>query len=303
MEPLSQIRAWKNSLKKNNSVDVVIPTYRRGRLAYEAVLSVLEQTHSELNLYVIEDGSPDFLPFAKKLASEDPRFHYVSLRTNQGVSYARNSGACLGNGEFISFLDSDDLWSKVKLQEQLAFLEKNPSIYWVHCDETWLRNGVEVRQKNRHRKQGGSFVVKLLERCLISPSAVLFRRNFWEGQAVGFLKHLRVAEDYEMWLRLNLVFEIGFVNKALVKKRAGGWEQLSQRKEIDRERVLALRRFYLLHKNQPKFKAVLPFWEASITKKIKILQKGALKHGHHEKFKEYQSWEILDNIDRTALQL
>ena len=222
---------------------------------------------------------------------------------NQGVSYARNLGACLGDGEFISFLDSDDLWSRVKLQEQLEFLKKNPAICWVHSDETWIKNGIEMRQKNKHRKQGGFFVVRLLEQCLISPSAVLFRRNFWERQAVGFLNRLRVAEDYEMWLRLNLDFEIGFINKPLVKKRAGDWEQLSQRKEIDRERVLALRRFYLLHRNQPKFREIESLWKVSITKRIKILQKGALKYGDHEKLREYQSWEILTNIDRTALQL
>ena len=282
---------------------MVIPSYRRSKLTYEASRSVLNQTYSKLNLYVIEDGSLDFYSAAKKLASQDKRFHYVSLATNQGVSYARNLGTQLGNGTFISFLDSDDYWIRTKLEEQIDFLDQNPSIHWVHCNELWLKNNIKIMQKKRHQKQGGLFVERLLERCLISPSAVLFRRDFWEKKAVGFLDRLRVAEDYEMWLRLNLHFEIGFIDKPLITKRAGLWEHLSQKTEIDRERVLALRRFYLLNKDCAKFKAIESLWKGVILKKINILQKGALKHGNYEKLKEYQSWEILSNIDRTVSQL
>ncbi len=142
-----------------------------------------------------------------------------------------------------------------------------------------------------------------MERCLISPSSVIFRRSFWEQEKIYFLNHFRVAEDYELWLRLNFKNPIGFIDKSLVTKRSGEWSQLSQTIEIDRYRVLALHRFYQQYSKDKSFKQIETIWRQEILKKIKILQQGALKYNLKFKQQQYQNWEILFNINRTKAQL
>ena len=281
---------------------MVIPSYARPELIREAVKSVLQQTHRHLNVFVVEDGTSLFASSARKLSQGDERVSYISLFSNKGVSFARNIGASLGRGEFIAFLDSDDLWLKDKLKHQLELLNGNPNMNWVHCDEIWNKNGRPVKQQKYHRKQGGIFTERSFERCLISPSSVLFRRSFWEAQKTNFLNHFRVAEDYELWLRLGFQNPIGFVDKALVVKRAGNWDQLSRTIEIDRYRVLALRRFHREYSRQEGFADIEPAWRQEILKKIRRLKKGALKYGHTKKYSQYQNWEMLFSIERTDAQ-
>ncbi len=284
-------------------VDVIIPTYNRTQLTYEAVESVLQQTYNNLNIIVIEDGSHKFRSIARKMLLNDNRIRYVALFKNRGVSYSRNLGVSLGNGEFIAFLDSDDLWHREKITEQLNFFDKNQEIHWVHCDETWNKKGRLIKQKKEHRKVAGIFTTRSFKRCLISPSSVVFRRSFWEQKKACFLNHFRIAEDYELWLRLNFENPIGFIQKPLVIKRAGRWPQLSQTAEIDRYRVLALHRFYQMYSKEPSFSKVADEWRTEIFHKIKILKKGAIKYNSKTRYKQYQNWEIFFKIDRTEAQL
>ena len=284
-------------------VDVIIPTYNRIQLTYEAIESVLQQTYNNLNIIVVEDGSRKFRLIAQKISVNDNRVRYVTLFKNRGVSYSRNLGVSLGNGEFIAFLDSDDLWHREKITEQVNFLNENQNIHWVHCDETWNNKGKLIKQKKEHRKEAGIFTARSLKRCLISPSSVVFRRSFWEQKKAWFLNHFRVAEDYELWLRLNFENPIGFISKPLVIKRAGEWPQLSQTIEIDRYRVLALHRFYRMYSKKSSFYTIKDHWRTEVFHKIKILKKGAMKYNSKFRYKQYQNWEIFFKIDRTEDQL
>ncbi|MES0488908.1 MAG: glycosyltransferase family 2 protein [Leptospirales bacterium] len=269
-------------------VDVVIPTYERYDLTYEAVKSVLDQTYKHLQIYIIEDGS-NVCCELKKEFQQDERIHYFALGRNRGTSYARNFGAKKGKNPLLAFLDSDDLWLPDKLEKQIQYFKDNPEYKWLHTNEAWFRNGAPVKQKSMHRKQGGKFLEKLFQRCIISASSVLFRREFFETSGY-FLPHLRIGEDYELWLRLNYLEPVGFLEENLTIKRAGEWDQLSAITEIDRYRVLALHRFYKKHENEKGF---LPFKEScrnEIIHKIEILLKGANKHNNTSRIKQYQDW-------------
>lgn len=270
-------------------VDVVITTYKRPKLTLEAIDSVLKQSYDNLRIFVIEDGSDEL---ASTLPS-DKRIIYQRLEKNQGPSYGRNLGASLGDAEYVAFLDSDDLWQPSKLEKQIAHLERNDENY-IHTNEKWFRHGQEVKQRSRHRKQGGKFIERSFELCLISPSSVLFRRQFWQSHG-GFLPHFRVAEDYELWLRLNFEFEIAYLDEPLTIKRAGDWPQLSSNYLLDHYRVLALHRFYRLFKNHSGFAPVGPAFVKSLLKKVDILIKGAKKYHHVEKLNQYQRWQMVAN--------
>jgi len=263
----------------------------------EAVDSVLNQSYPYIKIYIIEDGSTDFSVYWKKLKNH-PHVHYVRLNQNQGVSFCRNLGADLGSSPYIAFLDSDDLWDSEKLAKQIEYMELNPLVQWSHTNETWKRNGEHIHQKKEHKMEGGSIITKLMERCLISPSTVLFKRPFFSEHG-KFLNHFRIAEDYELWLRLNIHFPIGHINSPLATKRAGTWSQLSSTLEIDRFRVLALHRFYRLYKNDPAFLQIEQQWREIILKKINILIKGGTKYSSRY-LKKYHCWKTVFEISRTT---
>lgn len=218
-------------------VSVIIPTHNRRELLLEAVESVLAQRACAFELIVVDDGSSDGTESALvRLASQ---LCYVR-QEHRGVSAARNAGARLARGEWVAFLDSDDLWLPNKLAAQLEFHRREGGIPISQTEETWIRHGVRVNPCAHHRKPSGDIFVPSLARCLVSPSAVMLRREVFES-ADGFDESLTVCEDYDLWLRLSRRHAIGLVPKALVVKRGGHADQLSRRHwGMDRFRVAAL---------------------------------------------------------------
>lgn len=266
-------------------VDVVVPIYNRNTLAAQAIDSVLQQSFSKFTLYAVDDASTTAFSYAP-----NDQIKILRLPKNKGVAYARNFGVAHGKSPYIAFLDSDDLWHKDKLKLQIDFLQQNPKFHWIHTNEVWYKNGVLLKQQNKHKKQEGIFLERLFRRCLISPSAVVLRRSFFEKHN-GFAETFKVAEDYELWLRLNFKNAIAYIDKPLTIKRAGSWSQLSSQIEIDRFRVLALHRFYRNVKTDPHFNQYFHSWKTEILKKINILLKGAIKYQHQKKEIRYLKWQ------------
>lgn len=277
-------------------VDVIIPAYERPQLLREAIDSVLAQTLASLRLIIVDDASP--LPLAEQMHLEDSRVTFLRLSRNTGPGGARNAGVAAGNAPFVGFLDSDDLWVSEKLEKQMAQFESDPALQWVHANEEWQRHGKTVLQRSEHRKQGGDFLERAFARCLIANSAVMFRRSFYEKHS-GFNAHFPVCSDFELWLRMLADSPIGFLDEALVIKRAGDWPQVSSTPETDRYRVLALHRFYRQHKNEPRFEELAGILFDEAIYKCQILLKGAVKYGRQDRARTYQAWLTLLSARRT----
>ena len=266
-------------------VDVIIPTFNRQSLTREAIQSVENQTtFSLLQLVIVEDGSDIF-----NRDNLPPYVKYIRQKDTRGPSSARNTGVRESNSPYIAFLDSDDLWAPTKIAKQLKLLEDNPSIQWAHTNEIWFRNGLEIRQRKEHKKQGGFLIERMFHRCLVSPSAVIFRRSFFEAYGY-FLENFMVAEDFELWLRLNVHSALGFIEEPLTIKRAGDWPQLSSSYMLDHYRVLALHRFYRMFRNHELFDNWYPEWQKAVDKKLHILLKGSEKYQKYGENKRYQAW-------------
>jgi len=218
-------------------VSVIIPTYNRAALVAEAVPSVLAQTWRDFEVLVVDDGSTD--DTAAALAPFAGQVTVLRRPSRGGVSAARNRGIAAARGQWLAFLDSDDLWLPEKLRRQWAFLEAQPGLLLCQTEETWVRRGVRVNQPLSHRKVGGDIFLKSLERCLVSPSAVLLHRRLIEEHG-GFDENLPAAEDYDLWLRLSWRYPVGLVPEALVIKRGGHADQLSRQWGLDRHRIRAL---------------------------------------------------------------
>jgi glycosyltransferase involved in cell wall biosynthesis len=163
------------------------------------------------------------------------------VRTDRrGVAAARNAAAAMASTEFIAFLDSDDLWGPDKLARQLDFMRAHREYAISQTEEYWRHNGSFRNPGARHRKRAGDIFVESLRTCLISPSAVIMRRELFQEMG-GFDEDLTAAEDYDLWLRILLDHEVGLLAETHVTRRAGHKGQLSATiPALDRFRILTL---------------------------------------------------------------
>ena len=172
-------------------VSVIIPTYNRWPMIGEAVRSVLAQTFNGFEVIVVDDGSID--PTVASLNGHDSRLKVLS-QPRAGVAAARNAGVDMSRGKYIAFLDSDDLWSPEKLAIQTTFMEQNPALHICQTEEVWIRDGVRVNPKLKHRKPSGDIFRRSLELCLVSPSAVMMMKELFYS-AGRFDESFPVCED------------------------------------------------------------------------------------------------------------
>jgi glycosyltransferase involved in cell wall biosynthesis len=270
------------NLRGVDSVSVVIPTRDRRAFVLEAVASVLAQRGVESEAIVVDDGSSDGTREA--LAPLADRIRYVEQEP-RGVSAARNTGARLACGSWLAFLDSDDLWKPDKLARQLAFHARHPELDVSQTEEIWIRNGARVNPCRHHRKPAGDIFLPSLERCLISPSAVMLRRDLFLA-AGGFDESLPVCEDYDLWLRLGSRLRFGLIEQALVVKRGGHADQLSRRFwGMDRFRVASLAGLLARETGIPPAHRVAA--AAVLRRKCTILAAGARRRGRLEEAARY----------------
>lgn len=254
-------------------ISVVIPSYNRAWSLPRALDSVLAQRRQADEVIVVNDGSTD--DTADMLVQRYAQVRVIH-QNKRGVSAARNAGIQAASHPWIALLDSDDAWDDMKLLQQCAWLEANPEFLWVHCDETWIRNGLPLAQRRYHQKRGGDIFFDCLPRCVISPSAVLFHRDLLR-QHNGFDEQLPACEDYDLWLRLCVHNEVGFVSQALVVKYGGHDDQLSRTtKVLDQYRIKALIK---LLDHAPLSNAQREATIAMLRQKIDIVAQGAQKRG------------------------
>ena len=183
------------------TVSVIIPAYNAARYLAETLASALGQTLADTEVIVVDDGSKDN---TAQVAQSFPAVRYVHQQ-NAGVSAARNTGAAHARGEFLAFLDSDDLWHPDKLRQQVEALRQHPSSVFSRTEAV---SDPARQQEIQHgqRETGAphelipdfhtSFLVPYL-----TTSTVMVRRSAFE-EAGGFDTRLRIAEDVDFYLRV-----------------------------------------------------------------------------------------------------
>jgi glycosyltransferase involved in cell wall biosynthesis len=211
----------------NPKVSVVIPTFNRAAKVQVGINSVLAQTFSDLELIVVDDGSSDDTgQILKNIFGDRIRYYFQS---NQGVSVARNKGIAEARGEWIAFLDSDDLWEREKIEWQLKALERFGPQCCASYTDVRLLNHAETRTFFQMAEQGrrheGTMGVKtdMLE-VLVRPGGAgmlvcissLMARSDAVRRTEGFDPKLRFYEDSEFMFRLALLTDFCYVNRPLV---------------------------------------------------------------------------------------
>jgi glycosyltransferase involved in cell wall biosynthesis len=211
----------------NPKVSVIIPTYNRAAKMGNAIESALAQTVTDLEVIVVDDGSSDD---TRKILEEicGDRVRYY-VQTNQGASAARNKGIEEARGEWIAFLDSDDLWEKEKLEWQFKALKPfGPECCGCYTD-TRLINHPETRTlfemaEESYKHEGMMGVNPDVLRLLVRPGGAgmvvhlssLLARADLVRKTGGFDPKLLYSEDSEFMFRLAMVTGFCYVNRPLV---------------------------------------------------------------------------------------
>lgn len=269
-----------------NHISIIIPVYNRNEEIQRAILSVLKQSYQHFEIIIVDDNSSQDIKKSIDVFN-DNRIVYIKNKENHGVSYSRNVGMKASKYDLIALLDSDDEWLPGKLEEQIKYLIENINYNLVHTEEIWIRNGMRVNQKKKHRKSGGDIFIPSLELCFMSPSSILIKKEIFTKYGM-FDEELPVCEDYDMWLRILASEEAGFIETPLIKKYGGHSDQLSKRyHSMDKYRVLSMLKLLNNTKlNKQREKAL----KNMIIRKSKILLNGAIKRDNQKNIEIYREW-------------
>jgi glycosyltransferase involved in cell wall biosynthesis len=245
-------------------VSVIIPTYNRAERLSEAIRSALAQTYTKLEAIVIDDGSTDdTAEVVGRVMRKDPRVRYIHQR-NRGVAAARNFGISHLRGEYVAFLDSDDVWEPWKLELQVAcikqhrigmvwtdmtavdpcgqviyprYLRKMYAAYRHFEAETIFSRHYEIRDIAPQlvpyvpaaKLSVGDIFSQMITGNLVHTSTVLLTRERLERVDQFNEEFNPSGEDYDFHLRTCREGDVGFINVSSIRYQIGGPDQLTNR--------------------------------------------------------------------------
>jgi glycosyltransferase involved in cell wall biosynthesis len=228
---------------------VVIPAYNSENLIAETIESVLNQTYQVYEIIAVDDGSTDHT--LNVLRRYTPRVKILT-KENGGPASARNLAIQNSSGQYIAFLDNDDLWVEAKLEEQVAFLDRHTDIGLLFSEAFMFSE--ENGRKRILRKIGYTIdptFYSLLFGNFIPSSTVVIRRACIDK--VGLLNESLIGtDDYEYWMRIARIFPMAAIPKPLAYYRIHDGNYLGDGRYIEKELGLTLAAIYEVEKLFPK---------------------------------------------------
>lgn len=201
----------------NPKVSVIIPTYNRANVVCNAVDSVINQTYKNIEIIVVDDGSTD--DTKKVLNKYAGNIKYIK-QSNQGVSSARNLGIKESTGEYLAFIDSDDVWHSDKVQKQLDFFNsnKNNNIGLVYTNTILIDKDNQKKKRRDFFTKNESGILEFIDvfkdPYLGLPTVMILSSVI---NKVGlFDEGLETAEDIDLYLRISEFYKIGYIHDILV---------------------------------------------------------------------------------------
>ena len=206
-------------------VSVIIPVYNAQNYIEETIQSVINQTYQNWELIIVDDCSTDdSVELVKEFEKQDSRIRLIELETNfGGPARPRNIGIDNAKGEYIAFLDADDVWSKDKVEYQINFMIKNKynftstNIVRIDKDSNYLRNSLFYDFLNKLKKKKN--ICDFVKYSFIANSSVIIKKEI-----IGYFsedKELVAVEDFYLWLELFIKKETQFyyIDDELLKYR------------------------------------------------------------------------------------
>jgi len=179
-------------------VSVIIPYYKKKKFIRKTLISVINQTYKKLEIIIIyNDPNYTDLKYIKRLCSLDKRIKLLIYSQSIGAGISRNIGINHAKGQYISFLDSDDLWHKDKTLKQIQFMKKNQYSF-THTNYIVIENN---KSKSKIRKAKDFYkYTELLKSCDIGLSSVIIKKNILSKNCL--FPNIKTKEDFILWLKI-----------------------------------------------------------------------------------------------------
>lgn len=184
---------------KEDLVSVIVPVYRAERFLKDTIKTVEEQTYTNWELIFIDDCSPDnSVKIIEDAIKENSKIKLIKLDENFGAAIARNTGINVAEGQYIAFLDADDLWNKEKLEKQVKIMKKNNCAFsftgYEFADKNGIGNGkiVKVPEKINYKQA--------LKNTTISTITVMFDMNKLSKEDI-YMPNVK-SEDTATWWKV-----------------------------------------------------------------------------------------------------
>jgi glycosyltransferase involved in cell wall biosynthesis len=215
------------------TVSVLIPSYNHARFLPATLQSVFEQTFTDYEVVVVDDGSCD--GSVELLRSYGARIRLFT-QPNRGTYPTLNRCIAESRGRYLAILNSDDLWAPTKLEKQVAVLETQPTVGLVHTDGRFIDAEGNLLKGNPlgfewPRTPSGNIIEALVRYNKIIASSVLVRRECFERLG-GFREDLFGSGDWEMWFRIALEYNIAFIDEPLTFYRVHGANASFQHRRV-----------------------------------------------------------------------
>ena len=227
-----------------SKVSVVIPAYNAMAYLPQTVANVLEQTYTDFEVIVVNDGSTDNIEEWIAQIS-DLRVKLVS-QTNLGLAGARNTGIRESQGEYLAFLDADDLWESTKLAKQVRVLDSHPEVGLVYTWVAYVDEQGNSTGRVVSNQQEGDVWQELTKGNLVECGSVaMVRRQSLEKCGVFDCNLGSFVEDWDMWLRIADRYEFKVVKEPLVYYRqvassaSRNWEAMAKSYQLVIEKAFA----------------------------------------------------------------
>lgn len=194
-------------------VSVIIPTHFRSDRLKNALASVMRQTWKKIEIIVVSDGFDEETDtYMKLIRLEDERIKYITYKNSQGANHARNIGIENASGEFVAFLDDDDVWHKDKIARQITIMNKDEKIGIVNCGVRSIFVESDTYYDSSLVCEGDISKNILYGNCIGSTSAVMVRKIAL-NQCGGFDEDLPAMQDFDLWIRICQKFQVDTVRE------------------------------------------------------------------------------------------
>ncbi len=200
-------------------VSVLMPVYKGEQFIALSIESVLAQIHSNIELIIVNDGSPDhsddvILPYL-----DDPRVKYIEQQ-NAGVAAARNTALLYAKGKYIGLCDQDDEWLPYKAEKQVEYLETHPEAGLVHGDVDYINEFGQLLPHDPYfpAAVSGDCFPRIYMGNPVMAVAAMFRRNVVDAVG-GFDQSIKYSDDFDLWLRIAAHHAVGYNEEPVARYR------------------------------------------------------------------------------------
>jgi glycosyltransferase involved in cell wall biosynthesis len=220
-------------------VSVIIPFYNAQAYLGEAIESILQQTFTDFELLLLNDGSTDN-SFAMSQKYTDRRIRLLNYTQNQGLVAIRNIALQEAQGEYLAWLDADDIALPNRLAQQVAYLDKNPHIALLGSYAMYIdRQGNDIQLVSPKIDQNLLPIWLLFQNCF-PQSAVMLRKKCLTDFTLQYRKDFPPAEDYDLWVQIAKHATISNLPQTLVKHRKHDDNITKQQREIQEANILKI---------------------------------------------------------------